>query len=297
VTVHDFSTVLGLLDFHKDSDPEDETISSNLGPKINLKRLDTLGRSHLHVCALDAQTSSKPIIDVTCARIIKLLLDTGSYDVNHQDLSGWTSLDYYSALGLPETVHMLASNEQVRINSVDFEYGRTALMRACINGNANVVGVLLESGADVNIASAKKSGGNSALHLAVRNHVMKRVVKQVENGGQCEWSTAGGADYGCEPGKEYRKIVRMLLDYEKTNLNLGNLNGTTPLMIAVQADDEEMVDLFLGVGERLDIEAKDIDDLGYMSYARSMEVKEKIGERVVELKMAQYQQSCEHKNP
>ena len=144
---------------------------SNAKPPF-ARRRDEIGRSPLHFCGLDPQSKSKPQIDVDCARIISMLVEAG-FDPNAKCKSGWSPLDTYATLGLPETVSIIANYPAVDLNSADEKFGKTALMRSAINGNLFTTQVLLETGrCDVNLEA--KDGGN-ALYFAVRNEVMSKL--------------------------------------------------------------------------------------------------------------------------
>jgi ankyrin repeat protein len=167
VHIHDLSSVLGILNFRHDHD------------SVELNRVDSQGRTHFHICGLDPQSKSKPVIDITCARILSALLAAkGGANPSRGCHEGWRPLDVYASLGLPETVAALLDDSRVDVNAVSRKgkgKGRTALIWASINGNAVCVDVLLQAGADPNLGGLEGEQGE-ALLLAVRNQVMKKVA-------------------------------------------------------------------------------------------------------------------------
>eukprot|EP00518_Triparma_eleuthera_P014583 CAMPEP_0182475094 /NCGR_PEP_ID=MMETSP1319-20130603/26792_1 /TAXON_ID=172717 /ORGANISM="Bolidomonas pacifica, Strain RCC208" /LENGTH=281 /DNA_ID=CAMNT_0024676051 /DNA_START=79 /DNA_END=920 /DNA_ORIENTATION=+ len=254
-------------------------------PTMSLGRRDEIGRSPLHFCGLDPQSKSKPQIDVDCARIISMLIEAG-FDPNAKCKSGWSPLDTYATLGLPETVSIIADNPAVDLNSADEKFGKTALMRAAINGNFFTTQVLLDTGrCDINLEA--KDGGN-ALYFAVRNEVMSKLggggggatgaTESMEAGameGVEEEGTASdlaalleegiegaktnfdeqcsaerkeneekAVDLGCEPGKEYMKIIDILLS-SGADVNSADSKGKTSIMLAASSGHLELVKVLL----------------------------------------------------
>lgn len=120
-----------LLPFQSLIHAHNEEILSSQSP-LDLRRRDELGRSPLHICGLDPQSKSKPAVDVDCARISNMLVEVG-FPVNDRCNAGWSALDTYATLGLPETVNVLL-DLGASVDAADKEFGRTALMKSAING-------------------------------------------------------------------------------------------------------------------------------------------------------------------
>jgi hypothetical protein len=298
VTVHDLPTVMGLVNAHKDG-----VLLSGV-PPIFPGRTDTIGRSAMHVCANDPQSSSKPLVDVACSRILRLLQEVG-FDVNQVCDAGWRPLDVYSAQGLPETVAALLEMGAV-VNARDPEHGRTALMRAAINGNAVTVGVLLDAGADADV----KASEGSALTVAVRNEVMNKINTPAaatpaaaretasEDESWDEWLSAqssvqlydetctaenrgeGSVDYGCEPGKQYLLVIERLLAHG-ADANVKDDTGKTPLMLASAAGHEGLVRTLLK-SRSVDVRLVDGDGLGAITFARTDAIRDLLVDYLVE---------------
>jgi ankyrin repeat protein len=301
VHIHDVSMVQRLLHSHYEG-----VISST--PPVDLRRRDEIGRTPLHLCGLDAQTKSKPTVDVDCARIVSMLKEVG-YEIDARCSGGWRPLDTYAALGMPETVNVLLEGG-AEVDGRDGGHGRTALMLAAINGNFVVAQLMVEKGADVNIRA--EGGTMEALGYAVRNEVMRmiNVGKGGGGGGQeggeddgeidlmelleREVGEGGGVgdeqcgadrekndkdttvDLGCEPGKEYMRIAALLLE-EGADVNVQDKNGRTPLMVAAMAGHKELVRMMVGTG-RADLGIVDKDGFGSITYAKTQEIREIIVE-------------------
>jgi ankyrin repeat protein len=101
------------------------------------------------------------------------------------------------------------------INGQDVS-GRTALLEAAWGGSADIVKVLLERGADPNIAD---KSGFTPLMRAVEGGHLPIVSVLVER----------GADVNCR----------------------GQVRGTTPLMLASESGDQKLISLLLGAGARV----------------------------------------------
>jgi uncharacterized protein len=80
-------------------------------------------------------------------------------DINTKDSEGLTLLMLASQEGRVEVVRLLLE-KGARVNVKEDGYGRTALILASRNGHTDVVKSLLEKGADVNI---KQHNGSNAL--------------------------------------------------------------------------------------------------------------------------------------
>ena len=88
-------------------------------------------------------------------------------DVNSRDEDGWTALHFAAQGGRVEAVRLLLCNG-AEIDAQSSKTGNTALMYAARDGNSGseeVVKLLLERGADINLREWQM-GGHTALSLA-----------------------------------------------------------------------------------------------------------------------------------
>ncbi|XP_069498133.1 KN motif and ankyrin repeat domain-containing protein 4 [Ambystoma mexicanum] len=101
--------------------------------------------------------------------IVKLLLDTGVCDVNHQNKAGYTAV-MLTPLASAETDEdmkvVLRLLQQGDVNTRASKGGQTALILGVSHGRSDMVRVLLCCGADVNV---QDDDGNSALMIACQN--------------------------------------------------------------------------------------------------------------------------------
>ena len=137
----------------------------------------------------------------------------------------------------------------VAVDTRDSE-GRTALLLASMEGHARIVALLLEKGANPNVADAE---GKSALRHALHEHpeVAKALLE-------------GGADANERDGDGNRLLmnaviggdaatVRLLLD-GGADPSIRNNEGLSPLTIAEEVGASEVVDLLRAAGAQKSIE-------------------------------------------
>src|SRR5262249_12877301 len=137
--------------------------------------------------------------------------------------------------------------------------GFTALMSAAIDGNADMVKVLLERGADVNarMEAGTDGLGDTALTVAALRGHLNAVRALIAGGADIKAANIFGetalmtAAVGGFP-----EIVRFLAD-KGSDANVRDVNGRTALMLA--RDDRETIRALLRVGA--DWKAKDKDGM------------------------------------
>jgi ankyrin repeat protein len=144
----------------------------------------------------------------TC--VMKLLLDNGA-DIMQKNIHGLTVLDIAVERNSEKAVSFLLSNKKraaALLNETD-NHGDTALVRAILKRNLNMVSLLLGAGADTEI---KNSNGRNALHWA---------------------AVTGQTD-----------IAELLLDYNASLTHQEN-DGNTPLHFAGRSADTKMIETLL----------------------------------------------------
>ena len=95
-------------------------------------------------------------------------------ELNHRNSNGWTPLDLAAMNPNSDVIYtfLKEGDQEIRINMRD-EYGNTALMKAAYyNDNPEVVKILIDFGADVNI---KNDIGQTALDFA-RTEEIKQII-------------------------------------------------------------------------------------------------------------------------
>ncbi|XP_078074420.1 KN motif and ankyrin repeat domain-containing protein 1-like isoform X2 [Mustelus asterias] len=143
--------------------------------------------------------------------IVRLLLDTGMCNVDHQNKAGYTAT-MLASLAAAETDEDLAVVTQLlhlgNVNIQATQAGQTALMLAVSHGRINMVKALLSYGANMNI---QDDDGSTALMCA--------------------------SEHG------HVEIVKLLLAQPGCDTALTDKDGSTALTIASQAGQEDIVAL------------------------------------------------------
>ncbi|XP_062498833.1 poly [ADP-ribose] polymerase tankyrase-1-like isoform X2 [Corticium candelabrum] len=125
------------------------------------------------------------------------------------------------------------------VDTRDWFGNRTVLMQACLNGNKEMVELLLRSGSDVNKTD---KGGWTALHHAANDNLSKVVPILLENG--CDmnkkdnigWTTLHYAAID-----NHSNVVRILLE-NGCDINIEDNSGQTALQLAVRQNQEDAAD-------------------------------------------------------
>jgi ankyrin repeat protein len=135
---------------------------------------------------------------------------------------GWTDLALASYLGLKEVVQLILSEEETDVNAYDGTYQDyssnygTALQAASAEGHGEIVHILLDAGADVNLEGDGPYGsgqyGNALFAALARGH--KEIVEVLVNNGadvNARCGRSGQALYVAALSG-YEEIVQILLD-------------------------------------------------------------------------------------
>ncbi|KAI4880822.1 hypothetical protein NFI96_031838, partial [Prochilodus magdalenae] len=143
--------------------------------------------------------------------VVKLLLDTGLCEVDHQNKAGYTAI-MLAALTAAEGPEDMEVAQQLlslgNINARAGQSGQTALMLAVSHGRTAMVQVLLDCKADVNI---QDNDGSTALMCA--------------------------SEHG------HIEIAKLLLDTTECDTSLKDKAGHTALSVAIKASHSEIIDL------------------------------------------------------
>ncbi|XP_072925136.1 KN motif and ankyrin repeat domain-containing protein 2 isoform X2 [Hemitrygon akajei] len=143
--------------------------------------------------------------------IVKLLLDTGTCNLDKQNKAGYTPIMLASLAALQSESDMQTVMQLFRLGNVNAkasQAGQTALMLAVSHGRTEMVKALLACGSDVNV---QDDDGSTALMCA------------------------------CEHG--HAEIVRFLLATPGCNVTLADNDGSTALSIAVETGQKDISSL------------------------------------------------------
>ncbi len=183
---------------------------------------------------------------------VKLLLEKGAHVNGHKDFP-YTPLHLASDKGSEEMVDLLLSKgADVNIlSSSGFP-----LHRAVNSGNTNIISKLLKAGADINALIASR--GWTSLHQAASSGRYEAAKVLVENGIGLNTADKWGATalhYAVRSGDREAEKVAVLLLKNGAEFNTTAIDGSTPLLTAVQKGKDEVVKLLLEKGA--DNSAKD----------------------------------------
>ena len=199
----------------------------------------------------------KPLLPDTARNLkafIKLLLDTGKFDVNSRVHNDYTILLFVAQYGYVDIVKLLLDTAKVNVNLKNLE-GNTSLSLAAQHGHDNTFKLLLETGeVDVN---SKNNADNTPLSLAAqwgRGNIVKllldtdRVDADLKN-------HEGDTPLSLAARYSRYYVVNLLLKTGKVDVNSKNNAGQTPLLHATQITSEDIVKLLLETGE-VDVNSK-----------------------------------------
>ena len=156
---------------------------------------------------------------------INVLLSAGA-DPKLADSLGVTCLQYAVDEGYSKHVFDTIMNHGADVNAANMT-NITALMLACANLNIYAINVLLNAGAEPNIADVD---GNTCLHYAARNHCCAGVLQAViSHGGDVNATNKNNVTalmLACAKGN--KDAINVLLD-AGTYSNIADANGDTCL--------------------------------------------------------------------
>jgi len=189
--------------------------------------------------------------------VIKILLLNKEVQklINFVDSNGYSPLVLAAEFNQSETVrYLIESGANVNLYS-DTGICQTPLMAACIDGHDDVVQVLLNLGADIDLCpdSAEKP-----IILAAQNYKFKTVKLLIEKGADPnEVNVYDGyigrslLHYAAEKGD--LDMINFLLE-KNADINLQDEMGYTPLMIADEHDKKEAIEFLLEKGANRQVE-------------------------------------------
>lgn len=157
-----------------------------------------------------------------------------TYDINSVDGNGNTALTLAAANGHSDVVKMLIdSNANVNLAS---KSGNTPLHHAAANGHTSIISQLQAGGADIN---AENKNGQTALHRAAQLGHTETVQALLRAGADVNHPDNSGFTplmYAAHAGKT--ETVQALID-ANANLNLQNKRGQTALDL-VSTENQEL---------------------------------------------------------
>ncbi|RYP53370.1 hypothetical protein DL768_001615 [Monosporascus sp. mg162] len=167
--------------------------------------------------------------------VVRQLLETGA-DVHARDKDGRTALSYAAERGHEAVVQLLLKS------------GQMSLRWAVETGDAEVVKLFLERGADV--AVANKDGWTPLIAASSKGHidVVRLLLATSGVNADLKDSKSGQTPLNWAAANGYEAVVQLLLDTGKVDINSRDNNGRTPLQWAAERGRETIVRLLLKKG-------------------------------------------------
>jgi ankyrin repeat protein len=160
--------------------------------------------------------------------------------------NGNTELMVAAATGDEQAVLQLLKKPGVSVNTAN-QFGSTALMGASAGGYTNIVDLLLKRGAMVN---AKSQKGFTALMFAAKNGHAEIVTRLLQAGAAVDTTDQLGQTallYAVGGG---HTAVATRLAIAGANVNAHNRNGASPLQLASDAKNQDLVVLLTRCGAK-----------------------------------------------
>jgi len=184
---------------------------------------------------------------------VKNLVEAG-VDINYQEESaGATALIMSAMYNFGDMARYLI--EKGADVSIQNKVGQTALMAAAGSSEA-IFDLLVANGADM---SVKSDDGTSAFTLSITGSLSERVglenaKKLLDLGADVDESVNSGAaeGYTClmmAARNQRPDIVKFLVE-NGADVNAKAANGSTPLSLAEEEEDEEMIELLKNLGAK-----------------------------------------------
>lgn len=184
---------------------------------------------------------------------LKALVASGSADMNAQDGRGFTPFNWAARNGHLNVVTYLAEDIGVSMETPSFG-GMRPLHHACNKNSEKIVKYLISKGADVNCSD---ENGDKPLHYAAARGVLNILVALLNNGatqhanGQGIMPLHKGAIFG------QLAIVKKLIDFEASSINIPDVRGDTPLHHAAKCGFPLIVKFLVDSGADLLAKNKD----------------------------------------
>jgi glycerophosphodiester phosphodiesterase len=121
------------------------------------------------VSARERSTDGKPLVllttEINATDILTVLMNAG-FDINQQDEEGETALHAAARLGYKECAKVLLESRKIKLDLKEYSFAWTPLFVAAVNGQLDIVKLLLEAGADAKLLD--DSGWTAKEHAVLR---------------------------------------------------------------------------------------------------------------------------------
>lgn len=171
-------------------------------------------------------------------------------------VNGYTALMAASMIGYLDVVDLLLQfHATVNVYS---NLGMTALSAACRCGHTRIAEHLLQHNADLDCVDNR--GFTSIIHAISGGHEAVLAVLLKYNGNVNTRDNQGFTGLMYAVMRNQMNIVQMILQYASTDINVKNMDGSTALILACIDSSEPMVEILLQHHADVNIQPKDIQD-------------------------------------
>ncbi|CAG8978623.1 hypothetical protein HYALB_00013223 [Hymenoscyphus albidus] len=187
--------------------------------------------------------------------LVKILLQTGKFDINCSDDFGRTPFLLAVSMGHMEVVKMLIEIEECDINRRDIEFN-TPLSEAISKGCLEIVKLLIATGrhaavvkllldTDKCFVNIKDPTGDTPLSLAARSNQVDvvRLLLQIPGCDINSKNIAGNTPLSLAAREGAVEVLRVLLETGQCDIDSKNCMGETPLLLAIRLQCPTAVDI------------------------------------------------------
>lgn len=212
------------------------------------------------------ESGNTPLIWATAynnKEVLKFLIDKKA-DINIKDTTGYNAFHIACEEGHLEIVKQLLDPFKDQIN-LKTPTDETPLLIACINNHEEIVEFLIECGADI---EACDDEGFNTFHFACQNgwvSAVEQILNKKKKYPNIERKTHGGNTpllLACQQSE--KEIVEILLSHG-ADINAHNNKGDSPLMVACRVENQEMIKFL--IQNKANIESKDKEGLTPLLWA------------------------------
>lgn len=180
--------------------------------------------------------------------IVKLLIDSGKFDLDYTDSSGEAPLVVAAANGHEGIVKLLLDSGKFNLDYTDSS-GKTPIFVATANSHEAIVKLLIDSG-KFNLDYTDSSGEVPLVVAAANGH--EGIVKLLIDSGKLDVNytdRSGKTPLAVAVTNDHKGIIKLLLDTGKFDMNHTDSSGETPMVVAAANGREGVVRLLIDSGK------------------------------------------------
>lgn len=243
-----------------EQDENDNTLLHLAVAKGDLNKIDKLIKRHPYLLETKNKFGSTPLHYATWfgkSAIVQYLMELGA-DVKTKDIYDQTLM------------HAAAWNDDLNLVSYFFEKGlsleekdqngNTPLLSAAKNNHLTIVKFLILKGADI---AVHDNEGNNIFMIAAKNGYLKIIdyiarqkkidlstIKDKNNNTLLHLAVLHYHDLG--DSTDHLKLIKYLFYFQRLDLEAKNNDGITPLDLAMETEDNNLVENLLQLGAKID---------------------------------------------